>query len=313
MLTNKLPTVSIGIPAYNEEANIKKLLQAILKQKEDGFTLEKIIVASDGSADGTVELARSIKDDRIKVIDNKERKGAITRENDILDISNSDILVMLDADNLPNGAMFLAHIIKPFAEDNTIGIVSAKTIPIPPKTYFERILYFSRKMTTEIFENINHGNNPYLCAGSARAFQKSFYSQFRWNETICEDVFSYLACLSSGFKFMYTPDAVSFYKLPSSIKDHLHQSIRYAGCRKRMKILFNKKGYPPNFVIDNLKIPFGLKVRKTVKYAFKNCILFFLYTLVLIFARIKSITRKNLDSRWEMAHSTKNLGMNTEI
>ena len=61
-------SVSVGIPALNEELNIKQLLTAILRQEEDSFVLREIIVVSDGSTDETVALAKSIKDKRIRVI-----------------------------------------------------------------------------------------------------------------------------------------------------------------------------------------------------------------------------------------------------
>ena len=50
---NKKLTVSVGIPAYDEEANIKSLLEAILQQRQENFILKSIIVVSDGSTDRT--------------------------------------------------------------------------------------------------------------------------------------------------------------------------------------------------------------------------------------------------------------------
>ena len=47
-------TVTIGIPAYNEEANVRNLLVSLLAQKETNFKLQEIIVVSDGSTDKTV-------------------------------------------------------------------------------------------------------------------------------------------------------------------------------------------------------------------------------------------------------------------
>jgi len=48
-------TVSILVPAYNEEATIIEILQAVHSQKVDGVTFE-VIVIDDGSKDQTVEL-----------------------------------------------------------------------------------------------------------------------------------------------------------------------------------------------------------------------------------------------------------------
>jgi glycosyltransferase involved in cell wall biosynthesis len=48
-------TVSVLIPAYNEEATILNLLRRVNGQEIDGVTFE-IIVIDDGSTDGTIEL-----------------------------------------------------------------------------------------------------------------------------------------------------------------------------------------------------------------------------------------------------------------
>ena len=47
-------SITIGIPAYNEEANIKYLLKLLLNQKIKNAAIHEVIVVSDGSTDGTV-------------------------------------------------------------------------------------------------------------------------------------------------------------------------------------------------------------------------------------------------------------------
>ena len=55
------PIVTIATIALNEESNIKRLLDSILKQRAKNFRLGKILVVSDGSADNTVNIAKGIK------------------------------------------------------------------------------------------------------------------------------------------------------------------------------------------------------------------------------------------------------------
>ena len=55
---NKKPTVTIGIPAHNEEANIANMLNSVISQEQKSFFLEKIIVALDGCTDNTESEAR---------------------------------------------------------------------------------------------------------------------------------------------------------------------------------------------------------------------------------------------------------------
>src|SRR5262245_52847255 len=120
-------TLTIGIPAFNEEANIGYLLQRLLTQNIFNATLEKIIVVSDGSSDKTAKIVREIKDKRILLIENPERLGLYATQNKILENTDSDILVMFDADILPKNQYLVANLIAPIIKDNTIGVAGALT------------------------------------------------------------------------------------------------------------------------------------------------------------------------------------------
>lgn len=64
-LNNKIPLVSILVPAYNAEDTIKNSIDSILKQTVKDF---EIIIVNDGSTDNTINILSSIKDNRIKII-----------------------------------------------------------------------------------------------------------------------------------------------------------------------------------------------------------------------------------------------------
>jgi glycosyltransferase involved in cell wall biosynthesis len=91
----EIKTVTIGIPAYNEERNILLLINSILKQKMVGFKIAKLIVSSDGSSDKTVSLIKSMNNKMIKLYDNRDRKGVARGLNQIIENANTDILVLL--------------------------------------------------------------------------------------------------------------------------------------------------------------------------------------------------------------------------
>ena len=58
------PTVTIGIPSYNEAQNIGQLLESLLKQVSNSYILEKIIVCSDGSTDDTEQVVKKLESKR---------------------------------------------------------------------------------------------------------------------------------------------------------------------------------------------------------------------------------------------------------
>ena len=66
------PTISVIIPMYNAERYIGLTLESVLAQEFNDFEL---ILIDDCSTDRTLEIAKSINDPRIEIIENKENLG----------------------------------------------------------------------------------------------------------------------------------------------------------------------------------------------------------------------------------------------
>lgn len=64
------PKISLVVPAYNEEHNVKECLNSILKSTDLDFQL---ILVDDKSSDNTLKLAKEIKDKRLEIIEGKNR------------------------------------------------------------------------------------------------------------------------------------------------------------------------------------------------------------------------------------------------
>src|SRR3972149_11184528 len=203
----KKPTVTIGIPAYNEEANIEYLLKTLLADSSRIVKLAEIVIVSDGSTDATVTCARSVNDRRIRIIDRKQRRGLVATENELLRNVHGDVLVMLDADVVPVESDFLDRITEPIRKNSSVGCVGADIIPLPPRNLFERVIANSHYLKRYLYRRIRGGNNIYLCHGRGRAFSRPFYRQLRWPKLCQEDAYSYLDCIMKGFQFTYTDKA----------------------------------------------------------------------------------------------------------
>ena len=297
---NKKPTVTIGIPAYNEEANIKNLLEALLSQKQESFELLEIIVVSDGSSDDTVKEAQSVHSEIISIINRQERKGKTESQNEILKIFKGDILVLLDADIIPKNEMFLSNMIKPFLTNGNIGVVSNMGTPLPAQTFFEKIINFSTMMKREMAEAYNNGDNIYMCHGHSLAFPREFAKKIKWPNSAGEDAYSYLFCKKEGYDFYYQSLAEINYRSPQNLNDHLKQSARFVDSRKEMEKYFDK-----NFVKSNYHIPFYLSVRVFIKYFFKNPILFALYLGIYFVSLVTSKFTDKSGGVWETSKTSK--------
>lgn len=64
------PKISLVVPSYNEEHNIKKCLNSILESTDLDF---KLILVDDRSSDNTLKLAKEIKDTRLEILEGKDR------------------------------------------------------------------------------------------------------------------------------------------------------------------------------------------------------------------------------------------------
>lgn len=89
------PSVTVAIPAYNEEKHIGSVIQGFLDQKYTG--LKEILIADGGSNDATREIVQklSFHDPRIKLFSNP-RKSQSYGLNILLEKATADIFVRAD-------------------------------------------------------------------------------------------------------------------------------------------------------------------------------------------------------------------------
>jgi glycosyltransferase involved in cell wall biosynthesis len=110
-LTNELYTIA-GIPAYNEESNIKKTVENAAKY------VDKVIVCDDGSNDNTVLEAENAGAYVIKSQKNKGKGAALQELFKFAKASNADVMITIDADG-----QFVADeiplLLKPIVEEKS--------------------------------------------------------------------------------------------------------------------------------------------------------------------------------------------------
>lgn len=90
-----MPDISIVIPLYNKEQHISRAISSVLLQSVKNFDL---IIVDDGSTDNGRQIAESFKDNRIKVISQKN-SGVSEARNLGIHLANSNIVAFLDADD----------------------------------------------------------------------------------------------------------------------------------------------------------------------------------------------------------------------
>jgi len=90
------PPVTIVISAHNEERHIAQKLDSCFTQDYPPEHIE-VVVVSDGSTDRTVDLVRAYDNERLRLVERKERRGKAACLNDAVDAVSTDFVVFTDA------------------------------------------------------------------------------------------------------------------------------------------------------------------------------------------------------------------------
>ena len=89
--------ISVCIATYNGQLFVHKQLVSILKQLDDN---DEVIISDDCSTDSTLEIIRSLNDNRIKIFSNKRFKSLIFNFENALKQANGDVIFLSDQDDI---------------------------------------------------------------------------------------------------------------------------------------------------------------------------------------------------------------------
>jgi len=89
--------VTIGLPFYNCETTLAYALQSVFAQTDPEWQL---LLVDDGSTDGSLAIARQVRDPRVVVISDGVNRGLPYRLNQIAALSQGRYLARMDGDDL---------------------------------------------------------------------------------------------------------------------------------------------------------------------------------------------------------------------
>jgi biofilm PGA synthesis N-glycosyltransferase PgaC len=213
---------SVGITAYNEEANIGKLLDAMLAQKLETVEITEIIVVASGCTDRTVSIIQdyATRDARIHLIAQEKREGKTSAINQFLQNAQEDICVLESGDTLP-GEGSIENMVKLFA-DPKVGMTGAQKIPVNvPEHIVGYMSHLRLEMEHQLCLEI-----PRL--GELIAFRKVF-TQLP-PDVAMDEAFVEALVIRRGLEVRYAPDAVVYNMGPETVREFIMQRRRnYAG------------------------------------------------------------------------------------
>ncbi|MAG50352.1 hypothetical protein CL621_01765 [archaeon] len=135
----KFPHVTVAVPAYNEEENVKETVDSILNLDYPKDKLE-LIVVNDGSKDRTEEIVRRIinnkKDFDIKLL-SQENCGKGVAINKALSVAKGEFFATLDADSTIKEDA-LRKILPVFVDQEVAAVLPLMKVK-NPKTILQRL------------------------------------------------------------------------------------------------------------------------------------------------------------------------------
>jgi poly-beta-1,6-N-acetyl-D-glucosamine synthase len=217
-----LITCSMGIMAHNEEANIGRLLDALVSQKLKNVALTEIVVVASGCTDRTesIVLDRAKRDPRIRLLSQEKRMGKASAINDYLPQAREKVLVLCSADLLPEPDA-IEQLVVPFA-DPEVGMTSSRPVPVNDPNLF---MGYAAHMLWNLHHAINLTN---FKAGEMIAIRKIF-ERIPYH-TAVDEASMEPVIRGQGYLAQYVPTAIVYNKGPETVADFLRQRRRiYAG------------------------------------------------------------------------------------
>jgi biofilm PGA synthesis N-glycosyltransferase PgaC len=213
---------SVGITAYNEEANIGALLEAMLSQRLYTVEISEIIVVASGCTDRTVPIVQEYmaRDPRIRLLVQERREGKVSAVNLFLQHAKEEICVLESGDTLPS-LNAIESMVSMFA-DPKVGMTGAQKVPVnTPAHIIGYLSHLRLQMEHQLCLEI-----PRL--GELIAFRKVF--DRIPPDVAMDEAFVEALSIRRGLQVRYAPDAVVYNMGPTTLADFIRQRRRnYAG------------------------------------------------------------------------------------
>jgi len=198
--------VNILTAVHNEERYLDAAIRSVLAQEHTDI---EWLIASDGSTDRTVEIARSVNDQRIKVFD-LPRQGVSRARNYLLERMRGEAFCVLDGDDvLP--VRSVASRVAVLEEDPTVhfadGAVSFRNADLS-----KEIRRFAPTFSGDPFPHLIALDGECFC-GSSWLIRRQPGVRYAYEEDLThgEDLFFYMT-LARGRRYAATSEEVLHYR-----------------------------------------------------------------------------------------------------
>lgn len=153
-------SLSVIVPAFNEEASIKQVVETILEVSD----VTELIVVDDGSTDNTSKVLQNIYDKRLLVLRHNQNRGKAGALKTGLDNATNENVMFLDADLINFNKEHIEKLYYPIKSGMSlavIGILSKGRFATDFAQVFAPMLSGMRCLKRELLSNFNLWDTRY--------------------------------------------------------------------------------------------------------------------------------------------------------
>lgn len=214
------PSVTVVIAAHNEATIIRQRLVNLARIDYPAHLIE-VIIASDGSTDGTNELVASFQDSRVSLL-SLPRGGKAAALNAAVRSARGDVLVFSDANSMYAPRAILA-LVRPFADPKVGGVAGDQRYVNDPDQHKggERG-YWSYDRVLKKWESA--AGNVVQATGAIYAVRRSLFRPVP--QGVSDDFVTSVGVIDQGYRLVFAPDAVAYEPVADSAGAEFRRKVR---------------------------------------------------------------------------------------
>lgn len=225
-----LPTITLVITAYNEQAAIKRKLENSLALDYPRERLH-ILVVDDGSQDRTAEIVRAYAGQGVELVSEPPRRGKLAAINRAMRHVGGDLVLFSDANNLYDPQV-LRTMARAFADPRVGGASGAKRMLASDDSLgASEGLYW--KYESFIKRQETRLGSCTSASGDLFAMRRALY-QAPPDNIINEDFYLALSVIARGYRVVYVPAAHSYDSISDSAQGEIERRARIVAGRYQM-------------------------------------------------------------------------------
>jgi cellulose synthase/poly-beta-1,6-N-acetylglucosamine synthase-like glycosyltransferase/peptidoglycan/xylan/chitin deacetylase (PgdA/CDA1 family) len=216
--------VSVIVPAYNESANIAATVRSLV---HNDYPRLEVIVVDDGSTDGTGEIVKRLRLPSVRVI-RQPNAGKPAALNTGIAQARSALLVLVDGDTVLD-AHAVGQLVQPFA-DPAVGAVSGNTKVANRRGLLGRWQHIEYVIGFNLDRRMfDIGGCMPTVPGAIGAFRREALLDAGGVSaaTLAEDTDLTMAVIRSGWRVVYTDDAIAWTEAPRGLRQLWRQRYRW--------------------------------------------------------------------------------------